>query len=63
MSFTTVFALFGFILLALIFGFTYKTKGLRTAFIATGIAFVIINVLFWVIMFAALRAMHGMIFG
>ncbi|CAG0929368.1 hypothetical protein TFLX_01283 [Thermoflexales bacterium] len=41
MPFTAVLAVFALMALATIFGLTYKSKGLKSAFITTGIAFII----------------------
>jgi hypothetical protein len=46
MSFTVLFAVFALLVLIIIFGLTYKMKGVKTALITTGIAFVILAILF-----------------
>ena len=45
MYFTALFAVSALLLLFIIFAVTYKAKGLKTAFITTGIAFVVFSVL------------------
>jgi hypothetical protein len=46
MSFTVLFAVSAFLALIIIFGLTYKMKGVKTALLTTGIAFVILAILF-----------------
>ena len=46
MSFTVLLAVLAFPALLILFGVTYKIKGGKTAFIATGIAFAILAILF-----------------
>ena len=43
---TLVFALFALFVLIVIFGLTYKITGLKTAFIATGVMFIVFSVLY-----------------
>ena len=45
MSSTIILALFALLGLAVVFGVTYKIKGLNAAFITTGIAFVALSML------------------
>ena len=45
MAFTILYAVLTLLVLIVVFGFTYKIKGLKTAFLATGIAFVLFAVL------------------
>ena len=45
MAFTILYAVLTLFVLIVVFGFTYKIKGLKTAFLATGIAFVLFAVL------------------
>ncbi len=42
MSFTILYAVLALFVLLIIFGVTYKIKGFLTAFIATGVAFIIL---------------------
>jgi hypothetical protein len=42
MSFTILYAVLALFVLLIIFGVTYKIKGFQTAFIATGVAFIIL---------------------
>jgi hypothetical protein len=44
MSFTVLYALSALLLLVVIFGLTYKIKGLKTALITTAAAFIILAV-------------------
>lgn len=46
MSLTVLFVMFALLALIVIFGLTYKIKGLKTAFITTGVAFVVFTLLF-----------------
>ena len=46
MSFTVLYAILAFLALIIIFGLTYRIKGVKTAIITTGIAFVIFAILF-----------------
>ncbi len=43
---TLVFALFALFVLIVIFALTYKIKGLKAAFIATGVMFIVFSVLY-----------------
>jgi hypothetical protein len=57
MSFTLILALFALLGLAVVFGVTYKIKGLKAAFIATGIALLVFSTLYVVIIYAIVNAM------
>jgi len=57
MSFTILYAAFSFLVLAVIFGVTYKIKGLKTAFLATGVAFFVSAVALVAIIYAITIAM------
>lgn len=57
MSFTVLFAALAFLVLIIIFGLTYKLKGLKTAFLAAGIAFIAFAILFVSILFVIANSM------
>ena len=57
MSFTVLFAAFALLALVAIFGIRYAAKGLKTAFIATGVAFVIFALALIGIIAAIVRVM------
>jgi hypothetical protein len=57
MSFTVLYAALVLLALLMIFGFTYKIKGIKTAFVATGIAFVVFAVLGVAMIYAVVSAM------
>ena len=57
MSFTIILALFALLGLAVVFGVTYKIKGLKAAFIATGITLLVFSTLYVVIIYAIVNAM------
>ncbi len=57
MSFTILCAVFTLFALVIIFGLTYKIRGLKTAFLTTGIAFVIFALLLVAAMYAIVRIM------
>ncbi len=46
MSFTSIFALFALLAFILVFGITYKLKGLKVALLASGIAIYLLGTLF-----------------
>ncbi len=46
MAFTILFALFALLGFGLVFGITYKIKGMKAAFITTGIAFFLLAILY-----------------
>ena len=52
MSFTVLFAMLIILVSVVIFGLTYNTKGLKAAFITSGIVFVISALLFAAMMYA-----------
>lgn len=56
MSFTVLYAVFTLLVLVVIFGLTYKRKGLRIAFLATGITFVL-SALFLVVLIYGITGM------
>ena len=57
MSFTVLFAIFVPFVLAVIFGLTYKIKGLKIALVTTAVAFIAIAVLVVVMIYAIVRVM------
>ena len=57
MFFTIILALFALLGLAVVFGVTYKIKGLKVAFIATGIVLLIFSTLYVVTIYAIVNAM------
>ena len=57
MSFTILYAVLTLLALIVIFGLTYKIKGLKTALITASIAFVIFTLLLVVTIYAIVRAM------
>ncbi len=57
MGLTGLFAIFALLALVVIFGITYKVKGLKAAFIATGMAFVISSILYGAAIYAIVNAM------
>lgn len=57
MPFTLLYALFTILALLIVFGVTYKIKGLKFAFITTGIAFIFSALLFVVTMYAIVSVM------
>ncbi len=56
MAFTVLYAAFALLALIVIFGLTYKIKGIRTAFMITGIALII----FAILLVATIYAIIGM---
>jgi hypothetical protein len=46
MAFTVLFAVLAFLALIIVFGITYKIKGVKIAFLTTGIALAILAILF-----------------
>lgn len=58
MSFTILFALFALLALVVIFGVSYKIKGLKVAFFTTGAAFVLFALLFVVVIYFIVNAMN-----
>ncbi len=57
MSFTVLFATLAFLALAAIFGVTYALKGWKTAFLATGVAFLLIALLLAGLVFFIVNSM------
>lgn len=57
MSFTILYAALALLVLIVIFGLTYKIKGLKTAFAAASIAFVISAILFVAVIYAIASTM------
>jgi hypothetical protein len=57
MTFTSLFAMFALLMLVVIFGITYKVKGLKAAFIATGMTFVISSFFYVAAIYAIVNAM------
>jgi hypothetical protein len=57
MSFTVLFAALAFLALIITFGLTYQQKGLKTAFLAAGIAFIAFAILFASILFVIANSM------
>jgi hypothetical protein len=57
MSFTFILAILALIGLVVIFGVTYKRKGLKAAFITTGIAFVVFSILYVMAIYAIVSVM------
>ena len=57
MSFTAIFAVLAALGLIIIFGLTYKMKGLKTAVIAAGIASIVLVVLFVATIYAIASVM------
>ena len=57
MPFTTIFFLFALLVFAMVFGIFYKAKGLKAAFVTSGIVFFLLVILFLATMNVILRAM------
>jgi len=57
MSFIIILPLLALLGLAVVFGVTYKRKGLKTAFITTGIALVIFSILYGMVIYAIVSTM------
>ncbi len=57
MAFTIILALLALLGLAAVFGVAYKTKGLKAAFIVTGIALVVLSVVYVATIYAIVSAM------
>ena len=57
MPFTTIFILFALLVLVMVFGIFYKAKGLKLAFVTSGIAFFLLVILFLATMNVILSAM------
>ena len=57
MPFTILFAVFALLLMVVIFALIYKVKGLTAAFITTGIALIIMSILFIVMINTIVNAM------
>ena len=57
MPFTAIFILFALLVLAIVFGIFYKAKGLKAAFVSSGIAFFLLVILFLATMNVILSAM------
>ena len=57
MSFTAIFAVLAVLGLIIIFGLTYKMKGLKTALIAAGTASIVLVVLFVATIYAIASVM------
>jgi hypothetical protein len=57
MSFTVLFAVLSFLTLIVVFGVSYARKGLKTALIATGIAFILITFLLAGLVFIIVNSM------
>jgi hypothetical protein len=57
MPFTDIFILLALLVLAMGFGIFYKAKGLKAAFVASGIAFFLLVILFLATMNIILSAM------
>lgn len=57
MSFTIVLPILGLLGLVVVFGVTYKIKGLKAALIATGIAFVVFSMLYVAAIYVVANAM------
>lgn len=57
MSFTVLYAAFALLALIVIFGLTYKIKGIRTAFMITGIAFIVFAILLVATIYAIIGIM------
>ena len=57
MSFTAIFATFALLALLLIFGAAYKFKGLKMAFLAAGVAFVLFAGLLMALVYAIVNSM------
>jgi len=57
MSFTILFAALALLLLGIIFGLTYYLKGLKSALIVTGIAFILLVVILVVLIGVIVNAM------
>ncbi|HSL42233.1 MAG TPA: hypothetical protein VK897_02300 [Anaerolineales bacterium] len=57
MAFTILYAMLILLVLIVVFGFTYKVKGLKTAFLATGIAFILSVVLLVATVYAIVSVM------
>ncbi len=57
MPFTIILALLAFLGLAVVFGIVYKMKGMKIAFIITGIALVVFSILYLLTVYAIVRVM------
>lgn len=57
MSFTILYAAFALLVLIVIFGLTYKIKGLKTAIVTTGIAFTASAIFFVALIYAIVTMM------
>jgi hypothetical protein len=57
MPFTAILAILTLLGLVVVFGVTYKRKGLKTAFITTGIALVIFSILYGMTIYAIVSTM------
>ncbi len=57
MPFTIILALLAFLGLAVVFGIVYKMKGLKIAFIMTGIALVVFSILYLLTVYAIVSVM------
>lgn len=57
MAFTIILALLALLGLAAVFGVTYKIKGLKAAFVVTGIALVVFPILYVVTIYVIVSAM------
>ena len=57
MSFTLLFSALSFLALIVVFGVSYARKGLKTALIATGIAFALIALLLAGLVFVIVNSM------
>ena len=54
---TILFALFALFVLIVIFGLTYRIKGLKAAFIASGVMFIVFSVLYIGMIYLIVNAM------
>jgi hypothetical protein len=57
MPFTAIFILFALLIAAMVFGIFYKAKGLKAAFLTSGLAFFLLVILFLATMNVLLSAM------
>jgi hypothetical protein len=57
MSFIVLFAMLTLLVLVVVFGLTYNTRGLKVAFIASGIVFVISATLLAAMLYAMVSSM------
>jgi len=57
MPFTAIFILLALLVLAVVFGIFYKAKGLKAAFVTSGIAFFLLVILFFATMNVILNVM------